>query len=254
MPSPSHRVTAQPSGPQYLLRGLSLVCSPELRLFVLIPLSVNLLLFGAAFYLLYMQLEQLFGWLEQNTPSYLDWLSYLLWPLAVLSVLIVFSLVFTTVANMLAAPFNGLLAERVEKKLTGSGPADTGVWGLLKDTPRMLGREWRKLAYYLPRALGCLLLFLIPALGQTLAPVLWFLFTAWMMSIQYCDYPFDNHKIDFTRMRRALAEKRGLTWGFGASVALCSALPLVNLLIMPVAVCGATALWVDQYRQPMLRN
>ncbi|WP_116473851.1 sulfate transporter CysZ [Zobellella maritima] len=254
MSSSAHRMAAPISGPHYLLRGLSLVRSPELRLFVLIPLSVNLLLFGAAFYMLYLQLERLFDWLNQSIPSYLEWLNYLLWPLAIISVLVVFSLIFTTIANMLAAPFNGLLAERVEQKLTGERLHDSGWASLIKDTPRMLGREWRKLAYYLPRALGCLLLFLIPALGQTLAPVLWFLFTAWMMTIQYCDYPFDNHKIDFTRMRRALAEKRGLTWSFGAGVALCSALPLVNLLIMPVAICGATALWVDHYRQPMLRE
>jgi CysZ protein len=25
-------------------------------------------------------------------------------------------------------------------------------------------------------------------------------------------------------------------------------LPLVNLIVMPVAICGATALWVDHYR------
>lgn len=34
------------SGPQYLREGLKLVLSPNLRLFVLLPLAVNLLLFG----------------------------------------------------------------------------------------------------------------------------------------------------------------------------------------------------------------
>lgn len=237
------------SGPGYLLKGLSLIGQCDLRLFVLIPLLVNLLLFGGAFYYLFLQLELVFGWFEQRIPAYLEWLSYLLWPLAVLTIVVVFSLIFTSFANMLAAPFNGLLAERVELKLTGAPLPDSGWLGLLKDTPRMLGREWRKLAYYLPRALGCLLLFLVPAVGQTLAPLIWFAFSAWMMAIQYCDYPFDNHKIDFTVMRRALAGKRRLTWGFGASVALCSGLPLINLLIMPVAVCGATALWVEHYHQ-----
>ena len=239
------------SGPQYLLRGWALMWEPDLRRFVLIPLAVNLLLFGGAFYFLFLQLEQLFAWFEQWLPDYLHWLSYLLWPLAVVTIVLVFSLLFTSVANMLAAPFNGLLAERVEQKLTGTS-SDEGWLALLRDTPRMLGREWRKLAYYVPRALGCLLLFLVPAFGQTLAPLLWFAFSAWMMAIQYCDYPFDNHKVDFDRMRRALAEKRRLTWSFGASVSLCASLPLVNLLIMPVAVCGATALWVEHY--PQLRT
>ncbi len=38
------------SGPQYLREGLKLVLSPNLRLFVLLPLAVNLLLFGGLIY------------------------------------------------------------------------------------------------------------------------------------------------------------------------------------------------------------
>lgn len=245
MSAPAHII----SGPHYLLRGLSLIFQRELRLFVLIPLIINLLLFGGAFYWLYLQLGQLFIWFEQVTPSYLQWLSYLLWPLALITITVIFSLLFTSVANFIAAPFNGLLAERVELKLTGVPLDDSGWWGLIKDTPRMLARELHKMLYYLPRALGCLLLFLVPVVGQTLAPLVWFGFSAWMMAIQYCDYPFDNHKVDFDNMRRALASKRQLTLSFGAVVTLCSGLPIINLLVMPVAVCGATALWVDHYDQ-----
>ncbi|MBR9858216.1 MAG: sulfate transporter CysZ [Gammaproteobacteria bacterium] len=240
------------SGPQYLLRGLSLIREQDLRLFVLIPLAINLLLFGGAFYWLYLQLGELFSWFEGAVPDYLQWLSYLLWPLAIITIAVVFSLIFTSFANLLAAPFNGLLAERVEQKLTGKKLPDSSWAALIRDTPRMLGREVRKMTYYLPRAIGCLLLFLVPAFGQTLAPLIWFAFSAWMMAIQYCDYPFDNHKIDFDLMRRSLAQKRRLSWGFGASVTLCSGLPFINLLIMPVAICGATALWVDHY--PQLRT
>src|SRR5699024_3624644 len=139
--------------------------------------------------------------------------------------------------------------ERVELKLTGEPLEDSGWWDLIKDTPRMLAREVHKMLYYLPRALGCLLLFLVPVVGQTLAPLAWMAFSAWMMAIQYCDYPFDNHKVDFDKMRHALAGKRQLTLSFGAVITLCSGLPIINLLVMPVAVCGATALWVDHYDQ-----
>ncbi len=59
----------------------------------------------------------------------------------------------------------------------------------MKDIPRIMKREWQKLARYLPRAIVLLLLYFIPGVGQTVAPVLWFLFSAWMLAIQYCDYP-----------------------------------------------------------------
>jgi hypothetical protein len=63
-------------------------------------------------------------------------------------------------------------------------------------------REWQKFAWYLPRAIVLLILYFMPGIGQTVAPVLWFLFSAWMLAIQYCDYPFDNHKVPFKEMRR----------------------------------------------------
>ena len=59
---------------------------------------------------------------------------------------------FSTIANWIAAPFNGLLAEQLEARLTGATPPDTGVLGIMKDVPRIMKREWQKLAWYLPRA------------------------------------------------------------------------------------------------------
>ncbi|VEA69182.1 putative sulfate transport protein CysZ [Serratia rubidaea] len=120
--------------------------------------------------------------------------------------------------------------------------------GLVKDVPRIMAREWRKLAYYLPRALVLLLLYFVPVVGQTAAPVLWFLFSAWMLAIQYCDYPFDNHKVSFADMRRALRQNKVHNLQFGALVSLFTLIPVLNLVILPVAVCGATAMWVDRYR------
>jgi len=121
----------------------------------------------------------------------------------------------------------------------------------VKDIPRTLGREFAKLAYYIPRALGFLLLFFIlPVFGQ----ILWFLFSAWMMAIQYCDYPFDNHKVAFKDMRRTLNQSRGNCFSFGIGVSIFSMIPIVNFLVMPVAICGATAMWVDNLKPKLLND
>ncbi|MCT7443355.1 sulfate transporter CysZ, partial [Escherichia coli] len=117
------------------------------------------------------------------------------------------------------------------------------------DVPRILKRAWQNMAWYLPCAIVLLLLYFIPGVGQTVAPVLWFLFSAWMLAIQYCDYPFDNHKVPFKSMRIALREQKFTNMQFGSLVSLFTLIPLLNLFIMPVAVCGATAMWVDCYRQ-----
>ncbi len=150
-------------------------------------------------------------------------------------------------------PFLGLLAEQLEGSLTGKPLPDTGLLGIAKDLPRIMAREWRKLMYYLPRALLLLALYFVPGIGQTVAPVLWFLFSAWMLAIQYCDYPFDNHKVSFADMRRALRQHKTDNLQFGALVSLFTMIPILNLVILPVAVCGATAMWVDRYRSQFVR-
>jgi CysZ protein len=149
---------------------------------------------------------------------------------------------------VIAAHFSGLLAEQLEAKLTGKALPDTGILDIMKDLPRIMKREWQKLAYYLPRAIVLLVLYFIPGIGQTIAPVMWFLFSAWMLSIQYCDYPFDNHKVSFLDMRRSLGRYKVDNLQFGALVSLFTMVPVLNLVILPVAVCGATAMWVDRYR------
>ncbi|HCM47050.1 MAG TPA: sulfate transporter CysZ [Colwellia sp.] len=233
------------SGASYFIKGFSLIRQKGIRRFVFIPLAINVLLFSFAFYFVYLELnnymESIIAWL----PSWLNWLSIVLWPLAVLTVLVIFSFIFSTVANWLAAPFNGLLSEKMEAILSGQKVPPGDMLDIAKDIPRTLSREWQKLSYYLPRAIGFfIILCFLPIFGQ----IIWFLFIAWMMAIQYKDYPFDNNKISFTQMKDILKKNKGLSYSFGITVAVFSMIPIVNLVVMPVAICGATALWVDYYQ------
>jgi CysZ protein len=244
------------SGMGYFFKGFELIQLKGIRRFVLIPLLINILFFSVAFYFMFRELEYymeiLVGWL----PDWLNWLSSVLWPLAVLTILIIFSFIFSTAANWIAAPFNGLLSEKIEllllkeKSVTGQ-TVDGGMMDIVKDIPRTLGRELQKLTYYLPRAIGFfILLWILPVIGQ----VMWFLFVAWMMAVQYKDYPFDNHKIPFSIMKQTIQQDKGLSYSFGISVTVFSMIPIVNLIVMPVAICGATALWVDHYRDDFIPN
>ena len=246
--------SSEVNGVHYFAQGWKLISLPGIRRFVIIPLLVNILLMGGAFWWLFGQLGQWIPAMMSHVPAWLRWLDYVIWPIAVVSILLVFSFLFSTLANLIAAPFSGLLAEQLEARLTGKVLPDAGIWGIMKDLPRIMKRECQKLGYYLPRALLLLILHFIPGIGQTLAPVLWFFFSAWMLAIQYCDYPFDNHKVSFADMRRSLGRHKIDNLQFGSLVSLCTLVPLLNLLILPVAVCGATAMWVDRYRNNHVGN
>ncbi|KJY85508.1 cysteine biosynthesis protein CysZ [Vibrio galatheae] len=240
----------QRSGFGYFLHGIELARTPGIRQFVILPLLANIILVGGALYYLFSNLDVWIGQLLGQLPDFLSWLSYILWPLLVLTILATFSYFFSTLANFIAAPFNGLLAEKVEEHLTMQKVNEQGMIAVIKDTPRILAREWRKLIYVLPKAIGLFLLLLIPALGQTIGPFLWFIFTAWILAIQYCDYPFDNHKVPFNDMRNNLKQKQGKAYAFGALVSVFTTIPILNLIVMPVAVCGATSMWVAEFKKP----
>ena len=72
--------------------------------------------------------------------------------------------------------------------------------------------------------------------------------------MQYGDFPFDNHKVSFPEMKNTLRRDNMTNLQFGSLVSVLTMIPFVNLFIMPAAVCGATALWVDRYRAQFVRD
>lgn len=234
------------SGPQYLGEGLKLILRPGLRLFVLLPLTLNLLLFIA---MIGFAMREFSGWVDAFMPSLPDWaslLEYLIWPLFVALVVLLVFFTFTMIANIIAAPFNGFLAEKVEVVVRGQDDFPPFSWAeLVAMVPRTIGRELRKLGYFLPRAAGLLILSFIPVVNLVSTP-LWFVFGIWMMAVQYIDYPADNHKLGWNEMLAWLREKRWQSLGFGGSVYLALLIPFVNIVMMPAAVAGATLFWVRE--------
>lgn len=236
-------------GANFLLRGFAMLPEKGIRHFVLVPLLINVFIFTGAIWLLF---DQMGHWIDYFLSAILpdwDWLQfirYLLWPLMAILVLIVVYYSFSVVANIIAAPFNGILSEKVEQRLRGVTVTDSGWKEIVALIPRTIVRELSKLLYYLPRLLLLLILAFIPVLGMV-APILLVLFGCWMMAIQYCDYPMDNNHISFRDMKDSLKQRRLTSVGFGGVISLGMMIPLLNLLIMPAAVVGATIFWVEEY-------
>jgi CysZ protein len=232
------------TGPAYLLEGVRVLRKPGLRRFVVAPLLVNVLLFGGLIGLAYGWVDNSSHYLIARLPDWLQWLSYLVIPVFVLVSLVVIFYGFSIVANLIAAPFNGLLAEAVEAHLTGQQPQ--GDWRqLLGDIVPSILSELRKLLYFALRALPLLLLLMVP-LVNVAASVLWVLFSAWMMTVQYVDFPMSNHRLFFGEQRARLRRRPLLAWSFGGLVMLLTRVPVVNFVVMPAAVAGATVLWVRE--------
>ena len=233
-------------GTDYFTAGFRLVLQPGLQLFVLLPLSINLLLFIGLISVAVQQFDVLLDTFMPSLPDWLSFLEYVLWPMFALLVLVIMFFTFTMMANLLAAPFNGFLSEKVEGVVRGTDLSPPFNWSeLLAMVPRTISRELRKLAYFLPRAIALLLLSLIPGINIVATP-LWIVFGVWMMAVQYIDFPADNHKLGWNEMLAWLREKRWQSLGFGGMTYLVLLIPVVNLLAMPAAVAGATLFWVRE--------
>lgn len=233
-------------GISYVTRGFGLIRRPGIRRFVIIPLLINILLFGLGIGWLASEFGTLMDIMLGYLPSWLDWLSWILWPIFALTIMIVVFYTFTIVANLIGAPFNSILAAKLEADLKGEKiDSDSGYAELLKDIGKSILSELRKLVYLALWMIPLLILFIIPVIN-IIAPFTMALFTMWMLSLEYNDYPMGNHGFFFRDVKQTMAKNRGLALGFGTGIMVMTFIPILNFLAMPVGVTAATAMWVER--------
>lgn len=240
-------------GFKYLLKGFTLLSTPGVRLWVIIPLLLNLALFAALTVYALQQFESFMSWLLTYLPSWLAFIAWLFRVLFALLLAVAYAYTFTLIGNLVASPFYGLLADAVYRRLSKEYDAVPLTFKTAKIIAwQSLKREVQKLGYFLPRLVGilllCLLLSFIPLVNFAVPPLA-FLWGAWSLALQYLDYPADINTVNFKTVRQRASGEKGLSLGFGSLVLLGSAVPLLNLLVMPAAVAGATSLWIDHFKE-----
>lgn len=224
-------------------RALRTLTQPGLRPFVLVPLLLNIVVFVL---LAWAAVTYFDVFMNQYLPEDAWWSFFrpVLWVFFALAYALAMFYGFTILANLIASPFNGILAAKVEQHLTGQSPQGADLSLAASIVPAIVG-ELNKLGYFLKWALPILVLFLVPGLN-VVAPVLWIAFGFWFLALEYADYPMGNYDLTPREQRNRLARRRFKSLGFGAGV---SAMMLVlGFLAMPAAVVGATRLWVEDLK------
>jgi len=217
------------------------------------PLLINMLVYTVVVWFVFSRFS---NWLD-NFSIFSSWQD--VWIIGALSGVIKFVLgaglllvslyTFTLLANLIGSPFNSLLAEQVEARLRGHAPPPTGWVTVLKSVPVAILSELRKWLYVAIWLIPIGITYLIPII-QMAAPFLLLLFGAWVFALEYLDYPIGNHGHGFKQVRQTARRHRMSALGFGSAVAIMTAIPIVSLFVMPVAVAGATAWFVEQDERP----
>ena len=239
------------TGVSYLFKALPLLTKPGIKSYVMIPLIINILIFSVGIYFgfayfgeymdKFLDTSEMWSWVA----AIVEFIKPLLYIVFGLALLVLIFYTFSILANIIASPFNSLLAEATEMYLIGKTMDDAGGFKqVLKEIVPTILMEIKKLIYMILWSIPFLImLFVIPVIG----PIIWFLFTAWMMSLQYMDYPMGNHKLKFAEQRALQRKQRLFSLGFGGVTMGASMIPFVNFIVMPTAVIAATMIWVEQY-------
>jgi CysZ protein len=150
---------------------------------------------------------------------------------------------FTAVTLIVGGPFYEHIAEQIEDEL--------GV------TEGHLDLPWRKqllagirdgIVLLLRSLLFTVPLFIagfIPAVGQTVVPVLVALVTAWFMALEVVAVPFYRRGIGLRKRTAVLRRRRMLAAGLGLPAALLCMIPLLAIVVMPAAFAGGVLVALD---------
>jgi CysZ protein len=237
----------------YLLRAWQLAREKLLLPWVVIPALFNLILFGGLYYLAGSSLSTwINSWADLSITGFWSFLApivdflisaaiVLVWIL----LLALFASFFTIAVQLIAAPFMGMLAERVDQRICAAALPAESISAMIVRTFR---REMRKTWDWLWRSVLVLIVvaivWLIPGVN-IFASVIWFLWSGWLLGVQYIDYGADTRQTSFSEMKKALRTQKVLVLSFGCAVLALTMIPILNLLIMPVAVIAGTLIWLE---------
>jgi len=232
----------------YPYRGFKfLFTHPGLLGYVAVPFAINTILYTGVVWFA----GSRFGrWVDSLVPTgdawYWSLLSYGLWVVfaAVLFLIVVYT--FTLVGNLVLAPFNDLLSEKVESAYTGQRfeePFRLGAF--LADVKRSLLAELGRLALFGAGFLLLLALNLIPGLGTAVYGPVITVYTLFFLGWEYFDYSMERSRFGFGVKRRTAWRNVTVFLSFGAGTALLLLIPLLNFLAIPACVTGATLLFCD---------
>lgn len=233
------------AGLRMLGRGLALYGrSPRLVLLGVLPALIAFALLVVGFVALgYFigDIARAVTWFADGWTSWARDLARVLAGIAVLGVAALLAIIgFTAFTLAIGDPFYEKIAEEVDDRCGGlRGAVDLPWWREL-----LLGAGESLRLFAFSAAVGVVLFLagLLPAVGQTVVPVIGALVGGWALAVELTGVPFARRGMRLRDRRQILHRHRPLAMGFGVGVFVCFLIPLGAVLVMPAAVAGATLL------------
>ncbi|KPA16244.1 membrane protein containing DUF540 [Candidatus Magnetomorum sp. HK-1] len=152
------------------------------------------------------------------------------------------------IATIVASIFNDILSEQTEIVYIGS---KTTKHVPIKGIPRtylfIIGVEFKKIGFFILVQSILFLFNILPVIGQIIYSVLGGIFTIYFIGFEYVDYRLSRRLMSFKQKWNLCLVYKWRVFGYGMAVSLLLLIPLLNVVVMSIAVVGATLISLDLY-------
>mgnify|MGYP002623013809 FL=1 len=222
-----------------------LVSNKANALLALAPIFIGIL----AYYFLGLYFYEFFvnkgtSYINSQFQQQGDWSSYIYYVLAILLTIILYFVVnwtFIIFVSVIASPFNDLLSARIEKQIMGSEltPMSESLRASLKKIFWTIGNEIKKVFFIGFIAFIGIVLSYIPFLTP-----LSLVISALLLSSQFLDYSWARNELSLSNCIDDLRRNFFYYGLMGFIFFFVISIPIVNLIVPPLATSFFTILWV----------
>jgi len=148
--------------------------------------------------------------------------------------------VFVAVAGVVAGPFNELLSQAVEERLTGVPGPRFSLIEFARDAMIGLLHGVRRLLVFMVGAVVLFAISFIPVVGTIAAAAIGFWLAGRGAAFDCYDAVLARRGLSYQAKLAYLDRHRGRTFGLGAAVAGLLLVPGINLVALGLGATGAT--------------
>lgn len=225
-----------------------LAINPPLWVWAVLPALINLMIFAVVATLMLFNAGTILEWFwaRPEVEIWYQWALLAVW-YVVFAVVLVGALVVSyylvlLISGAVASPFKKKLSEKTEQVLRGTVDDARDGESPFAGVGRAIIVSVAHLLVYVTGLALLLPLYLVPGFGGLAFSALAACWSAVFLAVEYSEDTLDRRGLSLRDKFASLRRDWHLSGGMGAGTAILLAIPVVNLLAMPVAVVAGTVL------------
>lgn len=223
--------------------------------YFIIPFLLNIVILTLIFFFSYYFIKPLLMEVFAGDSWYLDLIRFLIKPILLGLLFLLTIILYSIVGSIVTSPFNDILSQKVEEKLTSADFNEKFSFTLfISDIARVASNIIKMLLLLLVLNIALLVVNLVPVAGNILYSVFSFLVTAFFLGFQFFDFPLERRKYLFKEKLKVGIKFKFQVIGLGTAFFLVSFVPLVGFMGLNCATIGATLLFIENIKPVLGRE